>query len=59
MYRVEDKYNCTAAELVMLQSRMEAVLRPDVNEGDSEDIVLQVSILTIWRIPACMIRRME
>ena len=36
MYRVEDKYNCTAAELVMLQSRMEAVLRPDVNEGDSE-----------------------
>ena len=36
MYRVEDKYNCTAMELVMLQSRMEAVLRPDVNEGDSE-----------------------
>lgn len=33
MYRVEDKYNCTATELVMLQARMEAVLRPDVNEG--------------------------
>ncbi len=33
MYRVEDKYNCTAAELVTLQSRMEAVLRPDSNEG--------------------------
>lgn len=36
MYRVEDKYNCTAAELVALQSRMEAVLRPDVNEGSPE-----------------------
>lgn len=36
MYRVEDKYNCSATELVMLQSRMEAVLRPDVNEGGPE-----------------------
>ena len=36
MYRVEDKYNCSAAELITLQSRMEAVLRPDVNEGGPE-----------------------
>lgn len=36
MYRVEDKYNCTATELITLQSRMEAVLRPDENEGGSE-----------------------
>ncbi len=36
MYRVEDKYNCTAAQLVTLQSRMEAVLKPDVNEGGAE-----------------------
>ena len=36
MYRVEDKYNCTATELVTLQSRMEAVLRPDENEGGPE-----------------------
>ncbi len=33
MYRVEDKYNCTATELITLQSRVEAVLRPDSNEG--------------------------
>ncbi len=36
MYRVEDKYNCTEPELYMLQSRMEAVLRPDSNEGGPE-----------------------
>ena len=36
MYRVEDKYNCTEAELIMLQARMEAVLRSDENEGDPE-----------------------
>lgn len=36
MYRVEDKYNCTETELYMLQSRMEAVLRTDVNEGGPE-----------------------
>ena len=36
MYRVEDKYNCTEAELTMLQARMEAVLRPDENEGGPE-----------------------
>lgn len=36
MYRVEDKYNCTDTQLVMLQARMEAVLRPDVNEGGPE-----------------------
>lgn len=36
MYRVEDKYNCSETQLVMLQSRMEAVLRPDSNEGGSE-----------------------
>lgn len=36
MYRVEDKYNCTDTQLVMLQTRMEAVLRPDVNEGGPE-----------------------
>ena len=36
MYRVEDKYNCTEAELIMLQARMEAVLRPDETEGGPE-----------------------
>lgn len=36
MYRVEDKYNCTTQELYMLQARMEAVLRPDSNEGGAE-----------------------
>ncbi|MCI8322203.1 MAG: polyphosphate polymerase domain-containing protein [Lachnospiraceae bacterium] len=36
MYRAEDKYNCTEAELYMLQSRMEAALRSDVNEGGSD-----------------------
>lgn len=36
MYRVEDKYNCTEAELYMLQARMEAVLRSDDNEGGPE-----------------------
>lgn len=33
MYRVEDKYNCTEAQMTLLQSRMEAALRSDVNEG--------------------------
>ena len=28
MYRVEDKYGCTDMQLIMLQSRMEAVLKP-------------------------------
>lgn len=36
MYRVEDKYNCTETQLVMLQARMDAVLRQDVNEGGPE-----------------------
>lgn len=36
MYRVEDKYNCTVTELVTLQSRIGAVLRPDENEGGDE-----------------------
>ena len=36
MYRVEDKYNCSETELYMLQKRMEAVLRPDSNEGGPE-----------------------
>ncbi len=36
MYRVEDKYNCTETELIMLQTRMETVLRPDSNEGSPE-----------------------
>lgn len=36
MYRVEDKYNCTETELYMLQSRIEAVLMPDGNEGGPE-----------------------
>ena len=36
MYRVEDKYNCTAAEMFALQSRIGAVLRPDENEGGAE-----------------------
>lgn len=36
MYRVEDKYNCSEMQLVMLQSRMEAALRPDSNEGGPE-----------------------
>lgn len=36
MYRVEDKYCCTATELAALQSRIGAVLRPDENEGGAE-----------------------
>ncbi len=36
MYRVEDKYNCTEGQFVTLQARMEAVLKPDVNEGGPE-----------------------
>lgn len=36
MYRVEDKYGCTDMQLIMLQSRMEAVLKPDINEGGPE-----------------------
>lgn len=36
MYRVEDKYNCTATDLITLQSRIGAVLRPDENEGGNE-----------------------
>ena len=36
MYRVEDRYNCTETQLVMLQARMDAVLRQDVNEGGPE-----------------------
>lgn len=36
MYRVEDKYNCSAAELYMLQARMEAVLCSDSNEDSPE-----------------------
>lgn len=36
MYRVEDKYNCTATDMAALQSRIGAVLRPDENEGGEE-----------------------
>ena len=35
MYRVEDKYNCDMQEMYVLQNRIGAVLKPDVNEcGD-------------------------
>lgn len=33
MYRVEDKYCCSQAELLILQNRIGAVLRPDANES--------------------------
>lgn len=33
MYRVEDKYCCNEKELFLLQKRISAVLRPDVNES--------------------------
>lgn len=33
MYRVEDKYCCSEAELLALQNRIGAVLRPDANES--------------------------
>lgn len=33
MYRVEDKYSCSRAELLTLQNRIGAVLRPDANES--------------------------
>lgn len=36
MYRVENKYNCSEAEMYLLQQRMETVLRPDSNESDPE-----------------------
>ena len=32
MYRVEDKFMCSEREMVILQARMEAVLRPDDNQ---------------------------
>lgn len=36
MYRVEDKYNCSEAEMYMLQTRMEAVLHADDHENSLE-----------------------
>lgn len=36
MYRVENKYNCSEAEMYMLQQRVETVLRPDSNESNPE-----------------------
>lgn len=33
MYRVEDKYCCSMAELTMLQNRIGAALQPDINES--------------------------
>ena len=36
MYRVEDKYNCSEAEMYMLQARMEAVLHADDHENSLE-----------------------
>lgn len=36
MYRVEDKYCCSEAELFMLQSKIGAVLKPDVNENSAD-----------------------
>lgn len=32
MYRVEDKFMCSEREMILLQSRMETVLRPDDNQ---------------------------
>lgn len=36
MYRVEDKYSCTAQELAILQSRIGTILEPDSNENGEE-----------------------
>lgn len=36
MYRVEDKYCCSQAELLILQNRIGAVLRPDANESGQD-----------------------
>lgn len=36
MYRVENKYNCSEAEMYTLQQRVETVLRPDSNESNPE-----------------------
>lgn len=36
MYRVENKYNCSERELLILQNRLEGVLQADSNENHSE-----------------------
>lgn len=36
MYRVENKYNCSESELLILQNRMEGVLQADSNENHPE-----------------------
>ena len=36
MYRVENKYNCSESELLILQNRLEGILQPDSNENHPE-----------------------
>lgn len=36
MYRVEDKYCCSKAEMFLLQNRLSAVLKADVNENSAD-----------------------
>lgn len=36
MYRVEDKYCCSEAELFVLQNKIGSVLKPDVNENNAD-----------------------
>lgn len=36
MYRVENKYNCSKSELLILQNRLEGILQPDSNENHPE-----------------------
>lgn len=35
MYRVEDKYTCTEGDMLILQSKLNTVLRPDNNQADA------------------------
>ena len=36
MYRVENKYNCSESELLILRNRLEGILQPDSNENHPE-----------------------
>ena len=33
MYRVEDKYSCSERDMLLLEARMKAVMRPDPAAG--------------------------
>lgn len=49
MYRVEDKYACTMQELALLQSRVDAILKPDNNQTGAEGY----SIISVYFDDIC------